>query len=210
MKRALVLLAFLVLAAGARADDGTKLPWNPWENATAGDWETLTVDVKWDHPGPPPHILDLVTYRLKGVDENEVKVAFELVPDLMPDKVALIFSRTVVPTFEQLLNVKGSVSDVKVTADKLTIGGREFACTKVSCVALSNAQPGAKVENEYWFSRDVKGFGLVAMVTVVPMAKGGKTTLTYHVGGFGSKDKVEWGKKPEELAPKKTGDAPGK
>lgn len=199
-------VALLLVAAAAAAQDAHSLPFNPFDDARAGDWETLAVDTKLEGKGAPPRdrirLFDLVTYRVRAADANEVKVGFEAVPAIQDqDRIATVYSRSVTPSFERVLDLKGTPKDVKATSEKRTIGGRDFACTKITYTLITSR--GARTDNTAWFAKDVKAFGLVELVNVIPLAADGKCTVRYTLAGFGSKGTVDFGKRPEELAPKK-------
>ena len=203
MRHLLIASLLLVVASLALAQDmGNKLPFNPWETAKEGDWETLTVETKFE--GKTAALikdrftkLDSVTYSIRGIDAAEVKVAFDTIPDVMEgeERIATIFSRTETPRFDRLLDVKSDVSDVKYTEEKRRVGGRELACTKIAYTTTTSH--GLRAENAVWFAKDVKTFGLVELTTTVPLDKDTRATIVYRLSGFGSKDKVEFGKKPD-------------
>jgi hypothetical protein len=191
----------LVASLAFAQDMGNKLPFNPWENAREGDWEMLAVETKFE--GRQAAILkdrftklESVTYRIRGVDAAEVKVSFDTVPDVMEqeERIATIFSRTETPRFDRLLDVKSDVTDVKYSDEKRRIGGREFLCTKIAYTTTTTH--GFKAQNAVWFAKDVKTFGLVELVTEIPLDEGTRATITYRVAGFGTKDKLEFGKMP--------------
>jgi hypothetical protein len=202
LKYAAILV--LLLAGAALAQDPMRLPFNPWQSSRVGDWELLVVDAKFEGKNAAAAKkmfakLDSVTYRVRRVDATEVSIAFETSPELPSgeDRIATIFSRTEAPAFDRLLSLTGELTDVKATDEKRTIAGREFACTKFAYTTLTSK--GVKCENAVWFSKDVKTFGLVEIVSVVPIGEDTKCTLTYRLAGFGAKDSVEFGKKPDDL-----------
>jgi len=209
MKRALIAVALLIASlASASGQASSKLPFNPWDKAQEGDWEALTVDTNFEGQAAEEAKsrlmqLKLVTFRVRGAGPREVKVGFETVPALGLEEaeLATVYSRSETPAFDRLLDVKGDVRDVKMPDEKKTVLGRELACTKVTYTLVTSR--GARTENTAWFSKDVKVFGLVGLENVIPFGPGAKITVRYELAGMGAKEKVELGKKPQELAPKK-------
>jgi len=189
VRRPLGIVLFMALVAFA--DDGTKLPWNPFEKAATGDWETLASEVtsqkKDDGKARVP---ERVTYEIRGADEKEVKLGLEKVPASGDERISVVYSRTETPSFEKLLSLAGKVENVKTSEEKKKVGDRELACTRV---AFTTKAPASKhdVSITLWLSKDVKGIGLVEEVV-----EGGGATVTYRLSGYGTKDKVEWGTKP--------------
>ena len=119
MRRA--LLVFLLVVAGvALAQEKNKLPFNPWESAKAGDWEVLTTDYRFEGKEAAAlsgafRKLDYITYRVRRADATEISIAFETVPELIPEeeRIATVFSRTEAPAFDRLLDIAGEIRDVK-------------------------------------------------------------------------------------------------
>ena len=144
MRRSIVL-GLLLLAGAALAQEPVRLPFNPWQSSKAGDWELLVVDARFEGAKAAAAKnmfakLDSVTYRVRRVDATEVSIAFETSPELPSgeDRIASVFSRTEAPVFDRLLSLTADVTEVKVTEEKRTIAGREFACAKIAYTTVTS------------------------------------------------------------------------
>jgi hypothetical protein len=180
-----------LLALVAFAGDETKLPWNPWEKAATGDWERLESEVKAPKKDEgKARVPERVTYEIRGVDEKEVKLGLAKVPASDDDRLAVVYARAETPSFEKLFSLASKVENAKTSEEKKKIGDREVACTRVAFTTKA-AVTNHEVSITLWFSKDVKGIGLVE-----ELVEGGGATVTYKLSGYGSKDKVDWGTRP--------------
>jgi hypothetical protein len=226
-----VLAASLVLcaAASARAQDGegkkpapggaapvatatTPLPWNPFANAKVGDWESVVLKAEHRGRSQGAPMQFLMTVRIVKVEGDTVSVKTDAqIPGLPPQEPRLHdFSRKTTPTIEELLSLRDeTISNLEVTEEKKTVGGKELACTKLSYSTvrehkIRNGQTMVMTKKSVlWLSKDVKGEGLVAM-TIEQTVTGlgptpASTSSVAEVLGFGNEDTVEFGKKPGDI-----------
>ncbi len=99
--------------------------------------------------------------------------------------------------------------DFQVADEKKTVSGREFACQRLSWSSheTKTTPKGNELTTvarwRVWLSRDAKCDGIVAATTELSVTAKGAQELTstteIEVLGFGNGDKVEWGKKLEEV-----------
>ncbi len=172
-------------------------PFNPYANVTPGDWVCMVVRAKYDgdagkdaYPSisvwtwtvgdattdDSAAILLATNPAIEGLNGTTKPADRKNTPKLENDFFP-IFDKAVDATFED---------------DKKTLGDREFACRKVS---LSSADTKLAA----WFSSDVKVKGLVWVTQSSPVEKAVET-LDLELVGFGTKETVVWGKKPEDVA----------
>jgi hypothetical protein len=194
LKVALLATCLLVLVPAARADEA-KLPWNPFASAKEGDWQV--VSIKADAR------VDVFLYRVTKVTDDKVVVATgehgELVRPRKGD----------VSLTDFLSKDLAKPEDFQVADEKKTVAGREFACQRLSWSSSETKKTpkGNELTTvarwRVWISKESKCDGIVSATTELSVtAKGGQeltSTTEIEVLGFGNGDKVEWGKKLEEV-----------
>ncbi len=217
MKLRLSLLGVVVgigLAGALHAQDTPKdhaLAWNPYATAKAGDWAAYAMDDR----GYASKHRDIQSVAKVDGDTATVEEypCTGKVGDT--DHKTWTFSTKDAFTIEKIFSDKENtvtVSDLATTEEKKTVGGREFACTKISCKA-SRDYAGHKGKFHFegtltvWLSKDVKAPGIVAY-TREDVRKRGKSTggtpphdmsRDVEVVGFGNGDKTDWGTKAKAL-----------
>jgi hypothetical protein len=191
------------LGAGEKEDDAevqaeqpTRLPWNPYAKATEGDWEVLVGG--WMGAGGTLGDHQTFVARIAKLAGDTATVAIDnrhgdggehsdAQTHTCPTKGDLLISA--------LSELPAPLKRVRIAEDeKLTVAGREFACTRVS-FAVSQGED--RVQTTIWLSKEVKGSGIVARTTMI--SQGGEGgTFREEIAGFGSRDKTEWGKSVEQ------------
>jgi hypothetical protein len=176
------------------------VPINPWTEARADDWATYRSSLTWGETERTT-----LECRIKAADKERVTVVTrDCGAGGRGDTVEL--SRGLAPLPVEILTCLHlsrddsgpHLKDFKTEAQKKTVNGREFACTRV------HFQMQATLDFEWtlWFSTEVKGCGVVA----AEFKQTGETSGisgSVELAGFGSGDTAAWGKRVDEL-PQKT------
>jgi hypothetical protein len=189
------------------------LPFNPFETAKVGDWQALVQTVR--QKGVKEEYKLVLTNRVSKVTDDSIEFDYEMrVGDQKkPDKAK--YPRKEMPALEDVGNLRpGEAKDLKVEDAKVTLGDKTFDCKKLSYnVRRVFAQGGRKVVNRMEIALFVspampaRGVVRLEMKSVqsgaTPEPEEGSMTL--EVVGYGHEDKVEWGKRGEDvdLSPKK-------
>jgi hypothetical protein len=182
-----VALAPFALVSAETLDEA-RLPWNPFANASAGDWEALTLNT----PGSPREDANFLIVESATPGAIVLKAGAE-------DEgwTRTTHSRADAPTIAEYFPAGFIGSSVKFADETRTVRGRAFRCTKISFeFARGGHLPGSDETGTvtFWISQEVKGAGLVALET--SLKSGWRATL--EVNAFGSGDRVEWGARPHE------------
>jgi hypothetical protein len=181
-------------------------PFNPYAKASAGDWVCAVAHAKYD-PAPPAGALPAVsvwTWKVK-----DTSTATDLVLDLATspviqdiDGTTRSWSRTKLPRLEDWLGglQPDEITDVSIADDTRAIGGRDFACKKITVATKTD-------QVVIWLSRDVVANGLVALSRTTPFGKSTET-LELVVAGFGTQaEPSKFGKSPADAAKEALGEA---
>lgn len=183
-------------------EGGAELPAQPFARAKKGAWAAYRLELE-QQGETSREILELevasatsdsvviAPFRVGHQGEGQ-KRAFEL--DAPPNVVeyASLFATSIA------LPEKGAINGARSAPEKLTVGDRDFDCTKLT-FTLRTLDERFKVK--LWLSSEIEGTGLVA----AEVRRFGEraATLTLEVGGFGDEDRTVWGKPAERLARKK-------
>jgi hypothetical protein len=210
--RRLAVVSILALLAGVssaqeKAPDAHPLPLNPAANAKEGDWATFSLTLKVTTPGktsdaPPVERTEPTAYSVWTFEKISGDAATLRDTDLGNKKKTHVrsFSTKDPVTLEAFLAKDAGdldqVSQVTSDEEKHTVGGKEFACKKVTCTTSDGK---LTIHWTLWFCSTVKGSGLVHMSGEVAGPKQ-KVTMSLELAGFGSREKAEWGKTADELA----------
>jgi hypothetical protein len=175
-------------------------PFNPYASVTPGDWVCMIARAKYDGDAGADALpaVSVWTWTVKD-DTTDQMASIQLktnpaIKDL--DGSAKLCARAGVPKLEgdyfgtqfgDQPASQGTTED-----DKHTLGDKEFACKKVT---LSSD----KVKITAWFCPDVCVNGLVGLSQTAPL-NAATETFELELVGFGKKDEVVWGKKPDEAA----------
>ncbi len=183
------------------------LPFNPFEKARAGDWQTLVQTSR--QKGEDAVYRLVITNRVAKVTDDSIEFEYEmrLGTQTKPDKAA--YPRKEAPALEQYGNLRpGEAQDLRVEDAKVTVGERSFDCKKLSYnVRRVSAQGGRRAVNKMQaaliISPAMPGRGVVRLeVTIVQTGLGPQAvegTMTLEVVGYGHDDKVEWGKRAADV-----------
>jgi len=188
-------------------DEGrnTKLPVSPFAKAKPGDWVTMVAHVHMENI--PPEFANLnvySTWTVVGTAEGKLKVkAVQKAPGRMPTEQEKEIS-TDEMTLGRYMAIFGvpdeaKLSQVKVEDEKRTFGDKEFACKKISFEGGSDKR---KAQEAIWICAEVR-CGFVAHEITGPIEEPSKKpghTVKEEVLGYGTGDKTEWGKSPEEVS----------
>jgi hypothetical protein len=198
----------VVLGSFARAGDkaDTKLPWNPLQDSAVGDWACWTIEVS----GSGAKSVATTKVTAVAPDKLTLESSIDGAPphvDTLPRGESPLVSKFFDLKSEQI--VKTSFADEKKTA-----GGHEFACTKVTVELRSTQESSVTTEiRTSWLSKEVKAGGLVACELESKTPDGAPVDhVTSWLAGYGTADKVLFGKKPEDVTAevkKPAGPAPG-
>ena len=181
------------------AGSNVQLPLNPYATARPRDWESILAT--W-HIGSGSGTV-VRTWSIASGDEDSVKVTHQLrTTKGIEATIDGVSSRKTSPSVNAFgfTDLKAAIVDMKTADEKLTLDGREFACTKVSYAKLWTGTHGQTRETHtFWFSSAIKGAGIVAFSE--KSERGGEVinTAEGHVVGFGNGDDVEWGKKGADV-----------
>jgi len=180
--------------------DDPKAPVNPFAEAKEGDWETLVMT---HTQGSAPARKFAVTYRAGKIADESITIATEtLMGNGKKNPPAeKTFKKTEAPALKSVVgNPRDKITEVKVADEKKTVGGKEFACKKVSYTATLESDKGAITRKiVLWLSTDAKPYGLVASSTEQSIGGGPTVKIEGELAGLGNGDKASWGKKAEEL-----------
>ncbi|MBI3726586.1 hypothetical protein HY251_21890 [bacterium] len=189
-------------------DEGrdTKLPFNPFANVKPGEWVTFVAHVHRERV--PPQAADVNVYttwtvipnpteqgklRLKAVQKGPGRPPTDLEKDLPTGDMTL-------GQFMAIFGVpdEAKLSDVKCEDAKLTVNGKEFSGKKIS---FEGGMVGRRAKEILTISTDVR-CSFVQHEIIGPDAGDGKPEMSVkeEVLGFGTADKTEWGKSPEEVS----------
>lgn len=161
---------------------GWVLPHNPFTSSDAGDWQ----HVELTFATPDESATGTAQWSIVKLEGERAHRVFEMEGEEFPHGS---FLRNVTPTLEDFTGIPvGVVSQVKYRRVNKTVAGRDFTCTKVSFLIGDKDEDWAL--EELWLAKDVKGSGLVAWSVNI----NDEFSINFDVRGFGSKDKVEWGK----------------
>jgi hypothetical protein len=179
-----------------------KLPINPFDKVKDGDWSAyIYVSAKQGQPVTR----ETLTYRLEKIEDEALTLTETKNLGTATQSPAREnpVSRKDPPTLGDFLHLHWSVDilDVKVTDDKHTVAGKEFTCKKLTFTSQSVDQTD---RFEVWVSTDVKGWSVVQMHVDGEGALNFKNDI--HLVGFGCGDKVDWGKRADEVDLTKTDD----
>jgi hypothetical protein len=181
-------------------------PFNPYAKASAGDWVCAVARAKYD-PAPPAGALPPVsvwTWKVK-----DTSTATDLVLELATspaiqdiDGTTRSWSRAKLPRLEDWLGglQPDEITNVAITDDTRAIGGRDFACKKITVATKTD-------QVVIWLCRDVVANGLVALSRTTPFGKSTET-LELQVAGFGTQaEPGKFGKSPADVAKEAAGDS---
>jgi hypothetical protein len=199
---------------------GTKLPFNPFNDCKEGDWECLLMKrtaSEWKGTNQL-----VVVHRIAKVSGDAVEVApLEVrargVAETEPQHSKVAFSKKETPTVEALFDImtgdddlfEGKLTGIKVEDEKKTVGGREFACKKltfswITKFVYTNGDSAGSTSYVVWLASDVKGRGIVAMTLDEKCTQPGEPEHTLRMElellGMGGAGGVDWGKKAEDAA----------
>jgi len=189
------------------ATSATKLAWNPFAQARAGEWETLLVTSHTNAPNSDEQSLD--TWKVASVAQDKVTTTRETRAAKMETKKQS--DETCPPkeiTVGDFLHLftHDPVTGVKVEEEKKKVAGKELACTKISCSwrRTKSVGPGMTVffsanKLTVWISKDVRGPGIVAYSLETKLGQGATLFADAEVAGFGNAEKAEWGKKTNDI-----------
>jgi hypothetical protein len=208
-----VLAAIAVVPASRGQDDNgqkdeaPKLPFNPWATAKVGDWSVYVTTFKGEGA---PNVKPILSQIVDKVEDDKATVtASDTGIDGKPTKKATVHDMKSLSFADYAPSAKNgpALKVVKIEDDKRTVDGKEFACTKVSAVVGTHktaapSEKGPDLKLCFWFSKDVKGGGLVATETTIKRPNG-EVVMTMEVKGFGSKGRTEWGKSIADVNGKK-------
>jgi hypothetical protein len=189
-------------------EEKTRFPFNPFSNAKAGDWAAFVAEAgngKEIEKAPYGYEISAVgtasvTIQHSVYDGGEVHCKETTVSiDVKMPPSALDF-------IQSLMGISKTgrvVREFKIEDEKHMVGGREFACKKITW-----RMPGfcARGGVTVWLSSAVKGTGLVELE--IKLDNG--TTMRSELVGYGTKGKAEWGETVEGLAAKLTKENPKK
>ncbi|MEZ0230130.1 MAG: hypothetical protein ACAI25_16020 [Planctomycetota bacterium] len=183
---AVTLACPLASAQDAPAKDTTtKLPFNPFADAKAGDWSTVVMVAA---AGGQKRTA-IWTWRVLSVgDDGAVKVQHEYAgrKDGVEHKGNPLSTKEA-PTFARFFSE--AIQDVQAPADeKATVDGKNFECKKVVFASENGSKKWTVL-----LAPEVKGSGLVT----ARVARGDQT-MELNVVGFGTKEKTLWGKTAEQ------------
>jgi hypothetical protein len=177
------------------------VPLNPWTEAKADDWATYRSSLTWGETERTT-----LECRIKAADQERVTVVTrDCGAGGRGDTVEL--SRALAPLPVEILTCLHlsrddsgpHLADFSTEAEKKTVGGREFACTRVHF----KMQATLDFEWTLWFSAEVKGCGVVAAEFKEAGEARAGIAGTVELAGFGNGDTAAWGKRVDEL-PQKT------
>ncbi len=187
------MVAVVGLVAGAavlRADDddkAAKLPWNPFAEATAGDWTACKVR------GLDGSVVAAATWTIAKVEGEKVTVQRVTTKeaDGETESADFTFSTKEAPTIEKYLELHGPRGvRPKAAVERTKV---ETPCGEGEKLSFAFT---ASLKASVVVARTVKGTGLVS--TSVDAGRGSSALETV---GHGSKDKTIWGELPAKKAP---------
>lgn len=192
--RALVLAAALAAPLlAARAADVARLPVRPFTDAREGDWSSYVVSV-----GSESRTLStqVVTFRIVSIKENAVVSRADTRTYEGHEALGApaTFARDEAPSLEAYFRMPigtTTIGDVEVADEPRAALGRTFACKRVSFSAVARGRRASAV---VWLSTEVRASSIVAAKVLM---EGG--SLEYELAGFGTKDAVALGRKPEDV-----------
>lgn len=194
--------------AGEATSEACDLPINPFTNAKKGDWTALKVEVSmgehhdkavlhFEESKVTKETVHLDAGARRQGDDKERTKAIEFDRTVTPS--ALDFLGVLVKGDKRSLSTNPTVTNVKVTDDKKTVGEKTFDCKKLSFTLAENSE---KLKVKMWFSTEVKGIGVVA-AEVHGSVGVGELSLEMELGGYGDADTTIFGKTADELSKKK-------
>ena len=200
---ALALLAGAVLALPlAHAQDKpdpdkdtgkTKLPLNPFANAKEGQWVVFSVTVGGDAEMPQPTGPSIL--RVKKVSGDSVTSNFSEGGEEAKDRS---FSKKDGPSLEYFFEIPSETAVTNFTVEdaKKNAGGKDCACKKVSFDFV----PGdVTVHLEAYMCPDLP-LGIAGFDVTITTQDKKKATMHYELAGYGTGDKADWGKTPDQVA----------
>ncbi|MBI3726603.1 hypothetical protein HY251_21980 [bacterium] len=214
--------------AAKEGEKDPKLPWNPFAKANEGDWSVFLVTSRSSSKKEPVTLA--MIYRVTSVASDSVTISnsSRSTGDFQGKPGEQTFSTKKDLTLRAFVNAKTGreeFTDAKITEEKKTIGGKEFECVKLAYsarVVLKEGKPEDVVRTlkvATWISKEAKGQCIVFMTIDGKTTGGGREsegTTQFEIKGYGRGDRVDWGKKLEEVElpkaaaePKKDEKSPG-
>jgi hypothetical protein len=183
-----------------------KLPLNPFAKAKKGDWSVCLGKMKAEVGGQKMQEKIKLTVRVKETDDKEVTCTMQQAGGPMggqrPEQKTT-FSLKENPPFDRYMSMSDQekqggdeLADWKVEDDKKTVGGKEFACKKITAKIKDKMGTDAKLT--MWVTDETKGWGMVAMSIKGSLMGGGSLQMDVELKGYGNGDKADFGKKPED------------
>ena len=91
-----------------------------------------------------------------------------------------------------------TIRAVQVTDEPHVVGGRTFACTKLSFASADPMFPTKRTHTELWIAKEVPAGGLVESREVQELDQR-RFVITEKLLGFGSASGTAWGERPDGL-----------
>jgi hypothetical protein len=194
----LVAVASAALLSASAGQEPPRLPFNPFAASSDGDWSTYIVSIG---SGTETLSRQVVTWRVVSAGDDGVvsRVDTRTYKEHEAQGTPVKFARREPPSVEAFFRIPvptTGVGDVVVSDDQRVAAGRSFACQRLTFEAMAR---GRRAEAIVWLAREVRGSGLVAARIEVRGEGSGVTTIQYELVGFGTKDKVELGRKGQEV-----------
>jgi hypothetical protein len=198
-----IAAALLLLPLARAGDDSpktaetTNLPLNPYAGAKPGQWAVYSRTITSSKDGSSPGHVELQKIEKADAADEDTVVRVATQDGRRPGRQKVGIKDA--PTFAAYLGIPEKshvvLENLKITDEKHSVGGREFACKKISC-DFAFAQLKASIT--FFLCPDVP-LGLVSMDLKTTCLG---ITLEYsdELAGFGTDDKTEWGQSAEDLA----------
>jgi hypothetical protein len=205
--RPVLAVGLVLLAAVFAFADDKALPYNPFTSAIKGDWSVCTGTMSLVPAGKSEGRTERATFVVRILEAERWTVKVGLTQTVAG--IALAEQRAALDPHESLsvesfLNLNdagGPPADAVVASiETRTAAGRGFACRKVTCHMDVR---GTKETVSLWLSPEVRGWGLVALSIAGVTKDGGKLSIEVELAGYGNDKRTDWGKRPEELEPRK-------
>jgi hypothetical protein len=173
-------------------------PVNVFTAAAVGDWSAFRVDNK----SPLLEATTTVLWTVTSANDDEVVVGGRGRLDTGEEKTLrdLVFPRADL-TLERLLQMDYSgwkILQITSSEEVHEVGGRAFACTRVTFTSSDPLFPDKRTETRIWFSPEVTGSGIVES-REVQLLGDVRFEITKTLIGFGNADKTTWGERPPSM-----------